>query len=57
LFARGLTLVPSSTAVTLTLAEPLTAGVLGIVLLGEAVTASILIGIGLLLAGLWWLVR
>lgn len=57
LFARGLTHVPSSTAVTLTLAEPLTAGVLGIVLLGEALTAPILLGISLLLAGLWWLVR
>lgn len=57
LFARGLIHVPSSTAVTLTLAEPLTAGILGVVVVGEALTASAVAGSGLLFAGLWWLMR
>jgi DME family drug/metabolite transporter len=52
LFARGLERVPASTAVTLALAEPLTAGVLGIAVLGERLTEPGLLGIGLLLAGL-----
>lgn len=52
LFARGLNHVPAATAVTLTLAEPATAGLLGIFLLGESLTASGLIGIGFIFLGL-----
>jgi DME family drug/metabolite transporter len=51
-FARGLRLVPVSTAVTLSLAEPLTAGLLGVFILGERLTMLAVLGIGLLLAGL-----
>ncbi|HEY7062556.1 MAG TPA: EamA family transporter [Chloroflexota bacterium] len=50
LFARGLKEVPTATAVTLTLAEPLTAATLGLVVLGERLTAPALLGVGLLLA-------
>ncbi len=52
LYAIGLTVVPVATAATLTLAEPLTAGLLGVFVLGEQLSAVALIGIGLLLAGL-----
>ena len=52
LFARGLQLVQVSTAVTLTLAEPLTAATLGVVLLGEQLNAQGLCGITLILGGL-----
>jgi len=52
LFARGLRTVPVATAVTLSLAEPLVAAVLGIVLLGERLSATSLCGIPLLFAGL-----
>lgn len=52
LFARGLQLVPVSTAVTLSLAEPLTAGLLGVVVLGEVLTPLAFTGIGLIFAGL-----
>lgn len=52
LFARGLRSVPVATAVTLSLAEPLTAAVLGIVLLGERLSPTALCGIPLLFAGL-----
>lgn len=52
LFARGLQRVTLATALTLTLAEPLTAGILGILLLNEPVTPLTLLGIGFLLAGL-----
>lgn len=55
LFVRGLLSVPAATAVTLTLAEPLTAGMLGVFLLGERLPWSALGGVGLLLAGLAWL--
>jgi DME family drug/metabolite transporter len=55
LFGRGLMAVPVATAVTLSLAEPLTAGTLGVVLLGERLTAVSLLGIGLLFGGLAWL--
>ncbi len=57
LFATGLLTVPAATAVTLTLAEPLTAGLLGVLLLGEALSVTALIGIGLLFAGLFVLTR
>jgi len=52
LFARGLSSVPVATAVTLSLAEPLTAGLLGILVLGERLTVPAFIGIGLLFTGL-----
>jgi DME family drug/metabolite transporter len=51
-FARGLKLIPVTTAVTLSLAEPLTAGLLGVFLLGERLTTLALLGILLLFAGL-----
>lgn len=52
LFARGLKAIPVATAVTLSLAEPLTAGLLGLFLLGERLTPAAGAGIGLLLTGL-----
>jgi DME family drug/metabolite transporter len=52
LFARGLRSVPVATAVTLSLAEPLTAALLGISLLGERLSPVALCGIPLLFAGL-----
>jgi DME family drug/metabolite transporter len=55
LFAQGLTAVPAATAVTLSLAEPLTAALLGLFFLGERLPVSGFVGIGLLFAGLLWL--
>jgi len=52
LFARGLMAIPVATAVTLSLAEPLTAGTLGVVVLGEQLTRPAVLGIGLILSGL-----
>ena len=52
LFARGLRIIPVATAVSLSLAEPLTAGTLGILWLGERLTLPAVSGMGLLLAGL-----
>lgn len=52
LFARGLKIIFTATAVTLSLAEPLTAGLLGVLVMGERLTGAVLMGIGLLLAGL-----
>lgn len=52
LFARGLRSVPSVYAVTLSLAEPLTAATLGILLLRERLTVTAAIGMSLVLAGL-----
>ncbi|MBN1148350.1 MAG: EamA family transporter [Anaerolineales bacterium] len=52
LFARGLRAVPAATAVSLSLAEPLTAGVLGVLVLGESLPPGEWLGGGLLLAGL-----
>lgn len=52
LYTRGLTQTPVATAVTLSLAEPLTASLLGIFLLGEAVTETTLVGMGFVFAGL-----
>ncbi len=51
-FGRGLQTVPAATAVTLTLAEPLTAGLLGVLLVGERLTLVGVIGILLLFGGL-----
>jgi DME family drug/metabolite transporter len=52
LFARGLQTVQVATAVTLSLAEPMTAATLGIVVLGEQLNAQAIVGIGLIFAGL-----
>jgi drug/metabolite transporter, DME family len=52
IFTRGLTVVPAATAVTLTLAEPMTAGILGVVVLGERLSLAAFAGAGLVLAGL-----
>jgi drug/metabolite transporter, DME family len=57
LFAQGLATIPAATAVTLSLAEPLTAALLGLLFLGEQLPASGFVGIGLLFAGLLWLTR
>lgn len=55
LFVCGLKSVPSATAVTLSLVEPLTAGILGVALLGERLSPQALVGIALLFTGLAWL--
>jgi DME family drug/metabolite transporter len=55
LFTRGLQRVPVSSAVTLSLAEPLMAALLGIFLLKEQLAFPGLIGISLLLTGLFYL--
>ncbi|WP_085507298.1 EamA family transporter [Thalassobacillus devorans] len=52
LFARGLINVPSSTAVTLSLAEPLTAALLGVFFLGEHLSLTSWVGICFLLLGI-----
>ena len=57
LFGCGLQRTPVTTAATLSLAEPLTAASLGLLLLGERLTALGLAGAGLLFAGLVLLAR
>jgi DME family drug/metabolite transporter len=52
LFAHGLQRVPVATAATLTLAEPLTAGLLGFFFLREPLILPALLGIVLIFAGL-----
>jgi DME family drug/metabolite transporter len=52
LFASGLSKVSVSTAATLTLAEPLTAGLLGVFVLGERVSPVALGGMVLIVLGL-----
>ncbi|GGK27825.1 transporter [Caldalkalibacillus thermarum] len=52
LFVRGLTGIPAAHAVTLSLAEPLTAALLGIFLVGEILTSTAKFGIALLFLGL-----
>jgi DME family drug/metabolite transporter len=52
LFASGLSRVSVSTAATLTLAEPLTAGILGVLILGERLSPLAVTGMGLLVLGL-----
>ncbi len=56
LFARGLQSVQVATAVTLSLAEPMTAATLGIVVLGELLNIQSFCGIILIFAGLMVLV-
>ncbi|WP_430883608.1 DMT family transporter [Fusibacter sp. JL216-2] len=53
LFAVGLKHVPTSTAVTLTLAEPLTATILGVLLFKEVLPPLSIIGICILFIGLF----
>ncbi|MBM7619944.1 DME family drug/metabolite transporter [Bacillus tianshenii] len=52
LFAKGLATVPSSTAVTLSLGEPLTAAIFGVFILKEQLDLTSWIGISLLLVGI-----
>ena len=52
MFARGLANVDSSTAVTLSLAEPLTATMLGVFMLGEAMSLLSWLGLILVLLGI-----
>lgn len=52
LFSRGLQRVQVASAVTLSLAEPMTAATLGILVLGEQLTARAFFGISLIFAGL-----
>ena len=52
LFTRGLESVPASTAVTLSLAEPLTAGLLGVVVVGERLSIPAWCGLLSILAAL-----
>jgi len=52
LFARGLQTVQVATATTLTLAEPMTAGILGILVLKEQVDSVAICGIALIFTGL-----
>lgn len=52
IFARGLARVGVGTASTLTLAEPATAAVLGVVVLGERPGAGAAVGLALVVAGL-----
>lgn len=52
LFARGLRLVPVATAASLTLVEPLTAGLLGFLFLREPLSTISIFGIILIITGL-----
>jgi DME family drug/metabolite transporter len=52
LFGYGLAGLTPATVSTLTLAEPLTAGILGVALLGEALTPGALLGLIVLAAGI-----
>ena len=52
LFTRGLQRIQVSTAVTLSLAEPLTAGLLGLLVLGEQLNPLSFVGISLIFSGL-----
>ncbi len=52
LFAQGLRHVPVATAASLTLGEPLTAGLLGVFFLRESLTGLAIVGIGLIFTGL-----
>lgn len=56
-FSRGLQETPVAVAATMTLAEPLTAAVLGLMILGEPARVTTLAGIGLILFGLLVLAR
>jgi DME family drug/metabolite transporter len=57
LFTRGLRQIQVATATTLSLAEPLTASTLGVVVLGEQLTLLTVVGMALLVGGLAVLTR
>lgn len=57
IFSHALRHVPAATGVVLTLAEPVTAFVLAIVVVGEQPGVSQGLGLGAVLAGLWLVVR
>ncbi len=57
LYLRALRVVPVATAVTLTLAEPLTAATLGLVVLGERLPPTGYVGLAVLVGGLGMLVK
>ena len=57
LYTKGLQTVPAASAVTLALAEPLTAWLLATFLVGEANTPAKMVGAGLLIAGLYTVSR
>jgi drug/metabolite transporter, DME family len=52
LFARGLEKIPVSTAVSLSLAEPMTAAILGVLVVGERLSGIAWVGLLLILSGL-----
>ena len=52
LFAKGLELIPVSSAVTLSLAEPLTAAVLGVIVVGERLSLISWSGLIIILSGI-----
>ena len=52
LFAKGLQRMPAATVATITLAEPVTAAVLGVLLLGATMSPQALVGAGLLVVAL-----
>ena len=52
LFSAGLKRIPSSSAVTLSLAEPLTAAILSVIVVGERLTGTSWMGIAMLLGGI-----
>jgi DME family drug/metabolite transporter len=52
LFARGLRVLPAADVATLTLAEPVTAAVLGTVVLGQPLSTTAAVGAALVLSGL-----
>ncbi len=56
LFASGLATVPASTAVTLSLAEPMTAAVLGVLVVGERLNLAAGCGLFLILSALLLLI-
>lgn len=53
LFAYGLSITPVATAVTMTLMEPLTAGLLGVLIVGEHFPVAAWCGLLLMLSGLF----
>lgn len=55
LYGWGLRKIPASSALTLSLAEPTTAALLGVVVVGEILSATSWIGIGLLLGSIAFL--
>lgn len=52
LFGAGLALLPAATVATLTLAEPVTAGLLGVLLLGERLPLQGVVGVAVLATGI-----